>query len=110
VLPPLRCWRHEINERPTFDQLCEVLDDARPEQVQAVTSASLIDCNLAVNSLDFCVGDVVTVLDKENGDLWCGAHNANGKVRSLHTGCVISSATVGKMTITLAILVVHSSS
>ena len=34
----LKCWNHEINLRPTFSQLCSVLEEARPEQVRATTS------------------------------------------------------------------------
>ena len=34
----LKCWNHEIHLRPTFAQLCSVLEDARPEQVRATTS------------------------------------------------------------------------
>ena len=34
----LKCWNHEIHLRPTFAQLCSVLEDARPEQVRATTT------------------------------------------------------------------------
>ena len=34
----LKCWNHEINLRPTFSQLCSILEEARPEQVRATMS------------------------------------------------------------------------
>ena len=85
----LACWRHEPAKRPTFEQLCSILEEARPEQVQAVVnSASVLPADAAASRefLEFDVGDVITVLDKQvsssstpsssSGDLWSGAMNS----------------------------------
>lgn len=77
----LQCWKHEVHERPTFEKLCSILEEAKPEQVQAVTSSGQEAGKRDI--LDFEVGDVITVLDKNesNGSnsFWTGALN-NGKV------------------------------
>ena len=56
-----------MDARPTFDHLAALIDDAKPEQVQAVASSSspMITLMSTYNPLDFCVGDVITVLDKQ---------------------------------------------
>ena len=61
------CWCHEVDKRPTFDQLAALIDEAKPEQVQAVASSSspMITLMSSYNPLDFIVGDVITVLDKQ---------------------------------------------
>ena len=76
------CWCHEVDKRPTFDQLAALIDEAKPEQVQAVASSSspMITLLSAYNPLDLIVGDVITVLDKQSDELWYGVHNINGKV------------------------------
>ena len=85
----LSCWRHEPAARPTFDALCSTLEDARPEQVQAVVSSAAVMATAAPapkEFLEFDVGDVVTVLDKQvslkgaSGEaLWSGAM-ASGRI------------------------------
>ena len=61
------CWRHEVDKRPTFEHLEALIDEAKPEQVQAVASSSspMITLMSTYNPLDFLVGDVITVLDKQ---------------------------------------------
>lgn len=53
------CWRHEAATRPKFLDLGVRLIECRPEQVQ-VKSVS----NEGGSTLNFRVGDIVTVLDK----------------------------------------------
>ena len=78
----LQCWKHEPSKRPTFDQLQSILEEAKPEQVQGVTST--VGCGRQ-GVLEFEVGDVITVLDKQisavdGGDsFWSGALN-NGRI------------------------------
>ncbi len=80
----LQCWRHQPHERPTFSQLCSILEEARPEQVVAVSpSSSAVGTGMAIgqNQLDFEVGNVITVLDKNvSGSLWSGIREDNGRV------------------------------
>ena len=79
----LQTWRHDPQKRPTFEQLTAMLEDAKPEQVQAVNSF----CNnVSREMLEFEVGDVITVLDKpevsksnNSNALWSGTLN-NGRV------------------------------
>lgn len=93
----LQTWRHEPHHRPTFEHLLSILEDAKPEQVQAVVSASSAHNGSIAGKegLEFEVGDVITVLDKpENSDLWSGAMS-NGRIGLFAPGHTV--AYVGTM-------------
>jgi len=81
-------WKHEPAQRPTFEQLVRTLEEARPEQVQAVVSnrGQLLQLQQQLRGqhrqlLEFDVGDVITVLDKGDDEecLWSGCL-ANGRL------------------------------
>ena len=87
-----QCWAHEPSKRPTFEELISILDDAKPEQVQAVTSYDSGHKDM----LAFDVGDVITVLDKQQSTsesssspapLWFGVlgHGGVGYFSPTHT-------------------------
>lgn len=81
-----KCWQHDPSKRPKFSEIAPVLPEYKPEQVQAIK-----DCNDILNgskvkkdTLQYKVGDIITVLDKkpisENSscNFWKGVTN-NGK-------------------------------
>ena len=79
----LQCWHHEPHSRPTFAQLCSILEDIRPEQVRAVSSAIR---DTQPGYLPHDVGHVMTVLDKnlDGPDTWRGVLDHNGHVGLFH--------------------------
>ncbi len=54
-------WRHRPDDRPSFSQLVGLLEEARPDQLQAVLPASTRGHGL----LDYSQGEIITVLDKQ---------------------------------------------
>ncbi len=83
----LKCWDHEPHSRPSFAQLCAILEDARPEQVRA-TSPCYAN---RPGFLDFEVGTVITILDKKvnENQLWNGVRDDTG-----HVGLFLPTQTV----------------
>ncbi|XP_039315628.1 uncharacterized protein LOC105202478 isoform X2 [Solenopsis invicta] len=68
-----QCWQHEPSKRPKFSELINLLPDLKPEQVQAVQDS------IEPGQLVYRQSDIITVLDKGNGNtLWKGVLN-NGK-------------------------------
>ena len=85
----LRCWEHKVDLRPTFAQLCSILEEARPEQVQATVKNN---ADPRSGFLDFEVGSVITILDKKaanDGQFWSGVRDDKG-----HVGLFVPSQTV----------------
>jgi hypothetical protein len=81
-------WRHRPDDRPTFGQLVGMLEEARPEQLQAVLSLPLSSSSLPNNNnqlLEYTQGEIITVLDKQPAEssggqfLWSGV-NSQGRV------------------------------
>jgi len=78
-------WTHRPDDRPTFSQLCAMLEEARPDQVQVIVPGG------GTGLLQYDVGDILTVVDKHckqtlsgaGGTLWNGV-NAQGKVGLFH--------------------------
>ena len=56
-----QCWRHELNDRPTFDQLKKTLRDSTPSQVQVVKGTKGKEER---GKLKLEPGQILTVLDK----------------------------------------------
>lgn len=81
----LKCWHHEKHQRPTFAQLCSILDEARPEQVRATMQSSTFRAGF----LDFDVGNIITVLDKNLDGFWNGVRDDTS-----HVGLFSPSLTV----------------
>ena len=74
-------WRHRPDDRPSFAQLVGLLEEARPEQLQAVLGAPQ---RSGPGLLDYCQGEIITVLDKQppesaGGHYWSGV-NGQGRV------------------------------
>ncbi|XP_064083592.1 activated Cdc42 kinase-like isoform X2 [Macrobrachium nipponense] len=80
----LKCWQHDPLKRPKFAGLMEILPECKPEQVQIVRDSDDPPATPGGkrDKLQYCVGDVITVLDKrpvpDNPALWKGVLN-NGK-------------------------------
>jgi hypothetical protein len=55
-------WRHRPDDRPSFSQLVGLLEEARPDQLQAVLPAS---ATRGHGLLDYSQGEIITVLDKQ---------------------------------------------
>ena len=55
------CWRHELNDRPTFGQLIAMLKNATPNQVQVVKGTKGKEER---GKLKLEAGQIITVLDK----------------------------------------------
>ena len=75
----LKCWEHDIHLRPSFGQLLTILEEAKPEQVRATQSSNTFRSGF----LDFDVGTVITILDKNvdgNGNFWNGIRDDNGHI------------------------------
>ena len=75
----LQCWKHEPHLRPTFTQLCSILNEAKPEQVRATVPSPKGTPGL----LEFEVGHVITVLDKSMTgmtNMWSGVRDDNSHI------------------------------
>ncbi|CAH1239942.1 TNK2 [Branchiostoma lanceolatum] len=65
------CWSHKPKERPTFTKLCQVLEEAKPEQRVAIGD---VDGDVVHNLMTVKAGDVITVLEKPSDNHgWLGA-------------------------------------
>ncbi|XP_040572011.1 activated Cdc42 kinase-like isoform X2 [Lepeophtheirus salmonis] len=71
----MECWSHDPIKRPTFARLYHLLFDAKPERVKAIALPNV------PGHLAYFVGDIMTVLDKTEGEnaLWKGCTD-DGKV------------------------------
>ncbi len=56
-------WRHRPDDRPSFSQLVGLLEEARPDQLQAVLPSS--SATRGHGLLDYSQGEIITVLDKQ---------------------------------------------
>ncbi|KAF4528295.1 hypothetical protein B566_EDAN014970 [Ephemera danica] len=78
----LKCWQHDSNKRPKFSDLIALLPECKPEQVQAAQECSEEMGKAKRDQLQFRIGDVITVLDKNPvpnvSNCWKGVLN-NGK-------------------------------
>ncbi|XP_068620788.1 activated Cdc42 kinase-like isoform X2 [Battus philenor] len=71
----LECWSHDPNDRPKFQDLGPRLQDIQPKQVQAIANFKKSDDGRRSNFLEYKVGQIITVLGKENmtkTSMWYG--------------------------------------
>lgn len=80
------CWRHNPGDRPAFAEVLAMLEEARPEQVQAVVGSGGTQ-----GLLQYEVGDVITVLDRQSGQ---GGHHWSGVSSGGKVGWFVPSHTV----------------
>ena len=106
----LRCWDHDPSKRPKFSEIINMLPDCKPELVQAVkdsmsnglnngqTNQHRLHNGQPTNLLQFHVGDIITVLDKnplQSGEqttsqtLWKGCLNS-GEVGLFNPNATVS--------------------
>ncbi|CAG0923903.1 unnamed protein product [Notodromas monacha] len=83
----MKCWQHDANKRPSFENLLTLLPECKPEQVEAIQ-----DCpDMAMrDALPYRARDVITVLDKKPADtagVWKGvlANGKTGLFNAVHT-------------------------
>lgn len=104
----LKCWDHDPSKRPKFSEIINMLPDCKPELVQAVKDSGMsngLNNGPAANHqhrpnnlLQFRVGDIITVLDKNplrpgdqqsNQTLWKGCLNS-GEVGLFNPNATVS--------------------
>ncbi|XP_023230389.1 tyrosine-protein kinase PR2-like [Centruroides sculpturatus] len=81
-----KCWQHDPSKRPKFSEIAPILPEYKPEQVQAIKdSCDVLNGSKAKkDSLQYKVGEIITVLDKKpisensSSNFWKGVTN-NGK-------------------------------
>ncbi|XP_067144379.1 activated Cdc42 kinase-like isoform X2 [Centruroides vittatus] len=81
-----KCWQHDPSKRPKFSEIAPILPEYKPEQVQAIKDSSdvLNGSKAKKDSLQYKVGEIITVLDKKpisensSSNFWKGVTN-NGK-------------------------------
>lgn len=76
-------WRHRPDDRPSFGQLVGMLEEARPDQLQAVLASRGTGHG---GLLEYSQGEIITVLDKQppeaaaaTAGYWTGV-NSQGRV------------------------------
>ena len=91
------CWKHSPGDRPSFAQVLAMLEEARPEQVQAVVGSGVTtglphyDASPTSGMLQYDVGDVITVLDRQGV---AGSQNWSGVTTCGKVGWFTPSHTV----------------
>lgn len=57
------CWAHDVEQRPTFNEICRKLPDIMPQILITITDCRIND-NSKISRLQFDKGDLIVLLNR----------------------------------------------